>query len=125
MEAKLNLKKLRKQVRPVNRKVVPLVQINNTMATNNVGKVLDDLICYDENVLELLKEFRTKFVDPTTGEMVKISFAEALELIQVLWNKIKETSQECTGKPIQVEIGGEGIAPFILKTLLKALGLEL
>jgi hypothetical protein len=35
---------------------------------------------------------------------VKFTWREYVQLAQIIWNKIKETSRECAGKEIEVQL---------------------
>jgi len=105
---------------------VSLLKDSETMEEKKtLNQVISDTICYNENALELLKEFQAQFINPTTGGLKDMSFQQALLILQVIWNKVKETSEECADKPLVIEINGEGIMPTVLKLLLQALGLTL
>jgi len=38
------------------------------------------------------------------GNKVKFTWREYIQLAQIIWNKIKETSRECSGKEISVTL---------------------
>ena len=103
----------------------------NNMAKKTFGENLDKAIstlekaiCYENNVLELLRAFKINHVDVTTGKLKVASFEDGVELIQDLWNKIKETALECENKEIKLDLGDSTVAG-VLKIALGFIGFEL
>jgi hypothetical protein len=105
---------------------VKIVMANNA---DDVDKTLEqqlkDISCYAENVVEALNEFRAAFIDPETGGLVDIKFTVAIELIQQIWNKVKETSEECTGNTIDIQLQGDSPLIFVLNAVLAGIGFKL
>ena len=61
---------------------------------------LGDVACYSMNIAELASEVNV-FMD---GNKVKFTWREYIKLAQIIWDKIKETSLECSGKSIEVKL---------------------
>ena len=61
---------------------------------------LGDVACYSMNIAELASEVNV-FMD---GNKVKFTWREYIKLAQIIWDKIKETSLECSGKTIEVKV---------------------
>lgn len=88
-------------------------------------ETLDKLACYNANVTEFLADFNEQYVDANTGQLKPLKFDVIRDALQDLWNKIKETSLECEGKEINIQITGEGPAVFLLQAIIAGLGFEL
>jgi hypothetical protein len=63
---------------------------------------LSDISCYALNFAELAAEVEVH-LNPE-GTKVKFTWKEYVKLAQIIWDKIKETSQECAGKTIEVKV---------------------
>ena len=63
---------------------------------------LSDISCYAFNFAELAAEVEVH-LNPE-GTKVKFTWREYIKLAQIIWDKIKETSQECAGKTIEVKV---------------------
>ena len=61
---------------------------------------LGDVACYSMNFAELAAEISVH----VEGNRVKFTWREYVQLAQIIWDKIKETSQECSGKTIEVKV---------------------
>ena len=61
---------------------------------------LGDISCYAMNIAELSSEVNVLITD----NKVKFTWREYVKLAQIIWNKIKETSKECAGKEIEVQL---------------------
>lgn len=61
---------------------------------------LGDIACYSMNFAELAAEISVH----VEGNRVKFTWREYVQLAQIIWNKIKETSRECAGKEIEVQL---------------------
>ena len=63
---------------------------------------LSDISCYAFNFAELAAEVEVHLSPEETK--VKFTWREYIKLAQIIWDKIKETSQECAGKTIEVKV---------------------
>jgi len=61
---------------------------------------LGDISCYAMNIAELSAEVNVLLTD----NKVKFTWREYVKLAQIIWDKIKETSRECAGKEIEVQL---------------------
>ena len=61
---------------------------------------LGDIACYSMNFAELASEINVHL----EGNKVKFTWREYIQLAQIIWDKIKETSQECAGKTIEIKV---------------------
>ena len=61
---------------------------------------LGDIACYSMNFAELASEINVHL----EGNKVKFTWREYVQLAQIIWDKIKETSKECAGKEISVSL---------------------
>ena len=67
---------------------------------NTPKSPLGDISCYAMNIAELSSEVNVLLTD----NKVKFTWREYVKLAQIIWNKIKETSKECAGKEIEVQL---------------------
>ena len=63
---------------------------------------LSDIACYSLNFAELAQSINVIVSDD--DKKVKFTWREYVKLAQIIWDKIKETSQECAGKTIEVKV---------------------
>lgn len=98
--------------------------MNQAVKPRNLQQDLQKVRCYLGNVDELIQEIDTKFIDPSTGQLVDIDIKVAIEMLNELISKFVETASECEGKQIGIE-WPEGIAWTILRTILASIGLNL
>jgi hypothetical protein len=61
---------------------------------------MGDVACYSMNFAELASEINVHL----EGNKVKFTWREYIQLAQIIWNKIKETSKECANKEISVSL---------------------
>lgn len=61
---------------------------------------LGDIACYSMNFAELAAEISVL----VEGNKVKFTWREYIQLAQIIWDKIKETSRECANKQIEVKV---------------------
>ena len=61
---------------------------------------LGDIACYSMNFAELASEINVYL----EGNKVKFTWREYIQLAQIIWDKIKETSRECANKEIEVKV---------------------
>lgn len=71
-------------------------------SADTVKSPLSDIACYSMNFAELAGEVEV-YLNPE-GTKVKFTWKEYVKLAQIIWDKIKETSQECAGKTIEVKV---------------------
>jgi hypothetical protein len=79
------------------------MQTNLKQALKNADTVkspLGDISCYAFNFAELASEVNVYM----EGNKVKFTWREYVQLAQIIWDKIKETSRECAGKEIDVKL---------------------
>jgi hypothetical protein len=79
------------------------MQTNLKEALKNADTVkspLGDIACYSMNFAELAGEVNI-FME---GNKVKFTWRQYIQLAQIIWDKIKETSRECAGKEIIVTV---------------------
>jgi hypothetical protein len=69
-------------------------------SADTVKSPIGDIACYSMNIAELASEVNV-FMD---GNKVKFTWREYIKLAQIIWDKIKETSLECSGKEIEVKL---------------------
>jgi hypothetical protein len=62
---------------------------------------IGDIACYSMNFAELAGEVNVFLED---NNKVKFTWREYIKLAQIIWDKIKETSKECAGKEISVNL---------------------
>tara|TARA_R110000823_G_scaffold58819_3_gene141924 strand:+ start:290 stop:628 length:339 start_codon:yes stop_codon:yes gene_type:complete len=71
-------------------------------SADTIKSPLGDISCYAFNFAELAAEVEVH-LNPE-GTKVKFTWREYVQLAQIIWNKIKETSKECAGKEIEVKV---------------------
>lgn len=69
-------------------------------SADTVKSPLGDIACYSMNFAELASEINVYL----EGNKVKFTWREYVQLAQIIWDKIKETSRECAGKEIEVKL---------------------
>jgi len=69
-------------------------------SADTIKSPLGDISCYSFNFAELTQEISVHI----EGNKVKFTWREYVQLAQIIWNKIKETSRECSGKEISVTL---------------------
>lgn len=79
--------------------------------------------CYAVNVGELLNEVDGQFFDDE-GKFIELDFDETVKLLQIVWDKVKETAQECEGKEITVKLP-QGVIGGIIAAALSVVGFKL
>jgi hypothetical protein len=80
-----------------------MVQTNLKDALKNAEGIkspMGDVACYSMNFAELASEINVHL----EGNKVKFTWREYIQLAQIIWDKIKETSRECAGKEIIVTV---------------------
>ena len=79
------------------------MQTNLKEALKNADGIkspMGDIACYSMNFAELAQEVNVHL----EGNKVKFTWREYIQLAQIIWDKIKETSQECSGKTIEIKL---------------------
>lgn len=61
---------------------------------------LGDVACYSLNFAQLAGEINIYM----EGNKIKFTWKNYIQLAQIIWDKIKETSKECAGKEISVSL---------------------
>jgi len=69
-------------------------------SADTIKSPLGDVACYSMNFAELAGEVDI-FME---GNKVKFTWRQYIQLAQIIWDKIKETSRECAGKEIIVTV---------------------
>lgn len=69
-------------------------------SADTVKSPLGDVACFSMNFAELASEINVHL----EGNKVKFTWREYIQLAQIIWDKIKETSKECAGKEISVSL---------------------
>ncbi len=98
------------------------------MQTNEVTRrsfkdVLSGAECYLGNLEELAGELDEVLVEDEEGQIV-LTFDGVKSVVQVVWDKVKETVLECQGKEIVVKLP-EGLVGNLLAATLQLLGFKL
>jgi len=69
-------------------------------SADTIKSPLGDISCYSFNFAELTQEISVHI----EGNKVKFTWREYVQLAQIIWDKVKETSRECAGKEIEVKL---------------------
>ena len=69
-------------------------------SADTISSPLGDISCYSFNFAELTQEISVHL----ENNKIKFTWREYIQLAQIIWNKIKETSRECSGKEISVTL---------------------
>jgi hypothetical protein len=69
-------------------------------SADTVKSPIGDIACYSLNFAQLAGEVDI-FME---GNKVKFTWKQYIQLAQIIWDKIKETSRECAGKEIEVKL---------------------
>ena len=67
---------------------------------DGIKSPMGDVACYSMNFAELAGEINVHL----EGNKVKFTWREYIQLAQIIWDKVKETSRECAGKEIEVKL---------------------
>ena len=86
----------------------------------SIADVLADANCYIGNLNELLADLQTVLVEDEDG-VVRVDFNDAVKIIQVVWDAVKETADECADKQIVVKLP-EGLPGQLVAALLAIIG---
>jgi hypothetical protein len=69
-------------------------------SADTVKSPLGDVACYSLNFAQLAGEINIYM----EGNKIKFTWKNYIQLAQIIWDKIKETSRECAGKEISVSL---------------------
>ena len=69
-------------------------------SADTIKSPLGDVACYSLNFAQLAGEINIYM----EGNKIKFTWKNYIQLAQIIWDKIKETSKECAGKEIQVNL---------------------
>ena len=69
-------------------------------SADTVKSPIGDIACYSMNIAELASEVHIYM----EGNKIKFTWKNYIQLAQIIWDKIKETSKECAGKEISVSL---------------------
>lgn len=89
----------------------------------SIKDVLKDASCYTGNIAELTEEVADVMVEDQDGKVI-LDFKGGVALVQVLWDKFKETALECAGKEIQIKLP-ETLAGQLIGAALGLIGFRL
>ena len=90
----------------------------------SLGDFLSKSECYLGNLSELSSELLEVAVEDD-GKVVKIeSPQQVVAIVQVIWNKFKETLQECEDRTIEVSLP-DNFTGMIIKAALGTIGFKL
>lgn len=94
------------------------------LQTTSFADVIGKSECYLSNLSELAGELKEVAVE-LDGSIIKIdSYQDVVIILQVLWDKFKETAKECEGKDIEVKLPS-GLTGVILQAAMAAVGFKL
>ncbi len=85
-----------------------MIETNLKSALKNADTVkspIGDIACYSLNFAELAGEVNI-FME---NNKIKFTWREYIQLAQIIWDKVKETSRECAGKEIEVKLPAKSI----------------
>jgi hypothetical protein len=69
-------------------------------SADTIKSPLGDVACYSFNFAELTQDISVHL----ENNKIKFTWREYIQLAQIIWDKIKETSRECAGKEIEVKL---------------------
>lgn len=69
-------------------------------SADTIKSPLGDVACFSMNIAELASEVHIYM----EGNRIKFTWKNYIQLAQIIWDKIKETSKECAGKEISVSL---------------------
>jgi hypothetical protein len=69
-------------------------------SADTISSPLGDVSCYSFNFAELTQDISVHL----ENNKIKFTWREYVQLAQIIWDKIKETSKECAGKEIEVKL---------------------
>ena len=69
-------------------------------SADTIKSPIGDIACYSMNIAELASEVNIYM----EGNKIKFTWKNYIQLAQIIWDKIKETSKECSGKEIEVKL---------------------
>jgi hypothetical protein len=69
-------------------------------SVDTIKSPLGDVACYSFNFAELTQDISVHL----ENNKIKFTWREYVQLAQIIWDKIKETSRECAGKEIEVKV---------------------
>ena len=69
-------------------------------SADTIKSPIGDIACYSMNIAELASEVNIYM----EGNKIKFTWKNYIQLAQIIWDKIKETSRECSGKEISVTL---------------------
>lgn len=96
---------------------------DNVEPKDSIKDILADAGCYLGNLAEMFDETSDVMVENAEGKVV-LDFDGFRDVLQIVWNKFKETLSECAGKEIEVKLPG-GYVGIILNAALAAVGFKL
>jgi hypothetical protein len=97
--------------------------MENQVEKRDIKDVLGGIECYTTNLAELIGEVEQE-VEVTPDGKIVVDFQGVIDILQIVWNKIKETALECEDKQIEVKLPS-GIVGNIIALALGAIGFKL
>ena len=95
----------------------------DTIKQTSLKNVLEKTECYTQNVAELAEEIGAEVIE--NGQVVQIDWRTVISLLQIIWDKVKESVFECeNGKELIVKLP-PGMVGSILSSVLAFLGIRL
>lgn len=90
----------------------------------SLGDVLGKAECYLANFSELAGDLNAVLVEEDGTLLTIDDYKDVVAILQVLWDKFKETALECEGKTIEVKLGND-LVSSITKAALSVAGFNL
>lgn len=87
------------------------------------ANIFTDVACYTQNIAELANEMDDQFINED-NDFVEIDVMTVFQILQTVWDQVKETALECEGKEIKVKLPDNWIG-MVLRAALSAVGLSL
>lgn len=94
-----------------------------TIEKQSLKDALGDVQCYTQNLAELVGEVDKEVEVGPDGKII-LEFDGVVSLLQIVWDKVKETALECEGKTIRVKLP-DGIVGNLIGLALGAIGFRL
>lgn len=90
----------------------------------NIRPIFQKIECYTANIAELADEIEDELFEENDTGVVTLDFDAFKGLLQVVWNKVKETAFECENKRIEVKLPS-GWVGTLIGAALSAIGFKL
>lgn len=93
------------------------------MKKTSIKDSLASASCYTGNLSELADEVSDVLVEDVDGKII-LDFDGGVQLLQVVWDKVKETALECADKKIEVKLP-DGLLGSLVAAALSLVGFRL